>query len=90
MVDEIGGLERAVAVAKEKAGIAESKKVVLEIYPRKKSYFDMLLGKMVHGNPELEGEIGFDPKRWMARSPALTMLLEGTPLALMPFNIELK
>jgi len=90
LVDEIGGLERAVAVAKERAGIDESAEVVLEVYPRKKSYFDMLLGKMVHGNPELEGRLGFDPKRLMVRSPALKMLLEGKPLALMPFSIELK
>jgi protease-4 len=90
LVDEIGGLERAVALAKERAGIPESRKVILEVYPRKKSYFDMLLGQMVRGEPELDAGVGFDPKRLLAQSPALNMLLEGKPLALMPFSIELK
>ncbi len=90
LVDELGGLERAVSLAKEKAGIAESRKVFLEIYPRKKSYFDVLLGKMVQGAPEFAGGMGFDPKRLVANSPAVNMLLEGRPLALMPFSIELK
>jgi protease-4 len=90
LVDEIGGLERAVAMAKERAGIPESRKVVLEVYPRKKSYFDMLLGQMVRSEPDLGAGVGFDPKRLLAQSPVLNMLLEGRPLALMPYSIELK
>lgn len=42
LVDEIGGLHRAIEIAKEKAGIAPKKKVSLVIYPRKKGFFEML------------------------------------------------
>ena len=43
LVDEIGGLERAVELAKEKANIPEDQSVRLEVFPRPKGVLESLL-----------------------------------------------
>ena len=42
LIDEVGGLDRAIALAKEKAGIDPDDEVELVIYPRPKSFFELL------------------------------------------------
>ena len=42
LVDELGGLERAVAIAKQRAKIAQDTEVELVIYPPKKSFYDIV------------------------------------------------
>jgi len=57
LVDELGGLDRAVAVAKELAGIPESEQVTLVHYPAKKSLFAMLREK--------DGSLAGATVRWL-------------------------
>ena len=42
LVDELGGLSRAIALAKEQAGIDPDDEVQLVIYPRPKGFFELL------------------------------------------------
>ncbi len=42
LVDELGGLHRAIELAKEKAGIPEDEEVAIVIYPKKKTLLQML------------------------------------------------
>ena len=42
LVDELGGLDRAIAIAKQRAKIAQDTDVELVIYPPKKSIYEML------------------------------------------------
>jgi protease-4 len=44
LVDELGGLDRAIAMVRERAKIPASERVRLVVYPRKKSIFEQLLG----------------------------------------------
>jgi ClpP class serine protease len=44
LVDELGGLDRAIALAKELAKIPEDQKVSVVHYPKKKGFLDLLLG----------------------------------------------
>jgi protease-4 len=44
LVDELGGLDTAVEIAKKKAGLASSESVTLESYPRRKGLFQSLSG----------------------------------------------
>jgi protease-4 len=89
LVDDLGGLDKAVALAREKASIPEDKKIRLKIYPRKRSFFEVILRRMVHGVPELLSWDGLEPERMLAHSPVLRMLTEGERLALMPYQIRL-
>ena len=85
LVDELGGLRRAIEVAKVEAGIDEDSEVTLVPYPRPRSFFEVLRGAF--NTQALNGALGW------AASPyarALRTILapigfaEGMPLALMP------
>ena len=43
LVDELGGLDRAVEIAKEKANIPKARSVSLEVYPKPKGLFESLV-----------------------------------------------
>ena len=58
LVDEIGGLDRAIEMAKEAAGLEPTDKVTLVTYPTPKKFIEVLL----------------DPDRFAARSPAVDRL----------------
>jgi len=45
LVDEIGGLSRAIELAKELAGIPDDRSVKLVVWPRKVSFFSALFGR---------------------------------------------
>jgi protease IV len=93
LVDELGGLDRAVAIAKERAKISTESDVELVVYPPRKSFYELLseqvsgasdsvaLGTWLNANLT-KGEI--EVLRTM-RSP-LGLFRRGEPLALMPFT----
>jgi protease-4 len=54
LIDEIGGLSEAVALAKEKAGLADEKKVGIEIYPK---YAVKFFGLGDSGIPGMESHL---------------------------------
>jgi protease-4 len=79
LVDEVGGLERAVAVAKELANIPADQKVQYEIYPREKTPFEQFTeafqtrtgGVLTH-----------------VRNPRWMVLLREPGLVIVPFEVE--
>jgi len=93
LVDALGGLDRAVALAKERAKIPADSDVELVTYPAPKSFYE-LLSDEVSGNSDVAA-IGtwlktnlssaeFDVLR-TARDPA-ARFRRGEPLALMPMR----
>src|SRR5262249_44416842 len=50
LVDELGGLDRAVALAKQRAKIAQDADVELVIYPPKKSFLDVVTNPLGTGD----------------------------------------
>ena len=88
LVDELGGLKRALEIAKEKAGFAADAKVELRIFPEKKPLLQFLLSSLAASSePRLAL---LDPREILARSPLLRLAAEGAPLALMPFQIQIR
>ncbi|MBI4486966.1 MAG: signal peptide peptidase SppA [Acidobacteria bacterium] len=93
LVDQLGGLDRAIAVAKQQAKIAADSEVELVVFPPRKSFYE-LISEQLSGSgdslavgawlsaPLSKGEI--DALRTM-RGP-LGMFRRGEPLALMPFT----
>jgi protease-4 len=91
LVDALGGLERAVSVAKERAKIPGDSDVELVFYPAPKSFYE-LLSDQISGNSDsavigkwLKANLStaeFDLLR-AARGP-VAMFRRGEPLALMP------
>ena len=97
LVDELGGLDRAVAVAKERAKIAADSDVELVVYPPRKSFYE-LLSEQVSGSSDSFQAAAFG--EWLnanltkselealriMRGP-WAMFRRGEALALMPFTV---
>ena len=93
LVDELGGLDRAIAIAKQRAKIAADSDVELVVYPPRKSFYELLSDQLSGSSESLamgawlnanlsSGEL--EALRIM-RGP-LAMFHRGEPLALMPFT----
>lgn len=81
LVDELGGLEKAVAVAKQLAGIAPDQDVAYAIYPREKTFFEQF-GDWL----QTRGQTGLRPRAWL--DPAQSRLWREPVLVLMPLEVE--
>jgi len=87
LVDELGGLDRAVALAKQRAKIAQDVEVELVIYPPKKSFYDLMVDPLGTADraTTLASLLGFgNPKVIQALAAPLQVFRRGEPLALMP------
>ncbi len=82
LVDELGGLDRAIELVKEKAKIPRSEKVTLVAYPPRKSIFDVLFGRPAEGLAE--SQISKFLKSWQAR-----LWMCGGLMRVMPFSLEI-
>jgi len=87
LVDVLGGLDRAVAIAKERAKIPAGEQVELVVYPPKRSLYDLLMSTL-SGADSLAGAaalLGPQERRAVgALTAPLRLFRRGEPLALMP------
>jgi protease-4 len=84
LVDELGGVDRAIEMVRDRAKISSSEKIVLVTYPPKRSLWDVLLNRsddMSQVESILRPVIGKLPLRALTR---------GGILKLMPFAIDVK
>jgi len=79
LVDEMGGLSRAVAIAKELAGIPDRDTVRLDVWPKKISFWDMVWGRRA-----IRLDVELSPRMKKILS-TLSLLDRNVPWALMPF-----
>jgi len=91
LVDELGGLDRAVELVKKKAGIPAANKVSLTIYPPKRSLLDIVLRSNADSEVEamLSG-VGLAPIRAAWHDASLRVWMRGGMLRMMPFSIQIK
>jgi protease-4 len=87
LVDELGGLQRALAIAKQRARLAPDSEVELVVYPGKKSIYEIV--KNPFGSSEqaagLAAIFGFGDRRALQTLTApLRVFRRGEPLAIMP------
>jgi protease IV len=87
LIDELGGLERAISLAKQRAKIAQDAEVELIVYPPKKSFYDIVRNPFgaSQGSTTLGSLLGFsNPRVMQALAAPLQVFRRGEPLALMP------
>lgn len=87
LVDDLGGLERAIAVAKQRAKIAVDSEVELVVYPARKSIYEIVRNPF--GASDSAAMLGAllgirDPRALQALAAPLRVFRPGEPLALMP------
>jgi protease IV len=93
LIDELGGLDRAIAIAKQRAKIPADSDVEIVIYPPRKSFYELLSDQFSGSNESAAVAAWLDTNlstgevevlRTM-RGP-LALFKRGEPLALMPFT----
>ena len=89
LVDEIGGLDRALELIKERAKIAASEKVTLVAYPPQRSLFEMLLNRKEDSSEAETAVLERKIQSLVGRFP-LRALAHGGMLRLMPYVVEVK
>ena len=87
LVDELGGMDRAIELVRAKAKIGKDEKIRLVVYPPKKSVFERLFAKSMEASFESSVEarlkealLGFDPRLWAS----------GGVMRAMPYWIDLR
>jgi len=96
LVDVIGGLDRAVEIAKVAAGIPKDSPVTLAIYPKKKVSVFQRLFRRFSSEKVMEGAIGGaidglppDLRNVLGPLYAQKLLRPGEPHYLMPYRVEI-
>jgi len=84
LVDELGGLDRAVEMVRNRAGISSSEKLLLVTYPPRRTIWDILLNRS-DDTAEIESRL----RPFIGRLP-LRALAHGGVMQLMPFAIDVK
>ncbi len=84
LVDELGGLDRAIEMVKDRAKISSSEKIVLVTYPPKRTVWDVLFNRNDE-TAQMESRL----RPFIGRLP-LRALARGGILRLMPFTIDVK
>jgi protease-4 len=88
LVDEIGGLDRAIELAKKKAGIGTNEAINLVTYPPRRSIFDLLFQKQSQdAEVEMESRLA---KYLGVKTPGIRPWLHGGMLEVLPYRIEFR
>jgi protease IV len=87
LVDELGGLERALAIAKQRAKLSPDSEVELVVYPGRKSIYEIV--KNPFGSSERFGSLGAmlgirERQALQTLAAPLRVFRRGEPLAIMP------
>jgi protease-4 len=93
LVDELGGLDRAISIAKQRAKIPQESGVEIVTYPGKRSFYDVLrnpFGPSDYG-ATMAALLGFRNPRLLASLTApLHVFRRGEPLAIMPDVFDMR
>ena len=84
LVDELGGLDRAIEMVRDRARISSSEKISLVMYPPKRTIWDILLNRSDE-NAAIESKL-----RPIVGKLPWRVLMHGGILRLMPFTIDVK
>ena len=83
LIDELGGLDRAVEIIKQKAKIPQGERVALVPYPPKRSLLDLLMSRPSENSAEAKLRVLLN--RWQTQ-----IWLKGGYLRLMPYTISVR
>jgi len=86
LVDELGGIDRAIELVKDRAKIGKDEKVAVVTYPPKRTILDIAMSR----TPEAAPEIRLNPLAKLAKISHAKLFAHPGLLRLMPYAIELR
>ena len=91
LVDEMGGIDAAVAKARQLAGIPASSRVSLVLYPGKRSLLDYLLQSGSEDVMDsMAARAGLGPLQAAMKESRLRVWLRGGMMRMMPYSVEFR
>lgn len=87
LVDELGGLDKAVAMVKDRAKIAKDEKVRVVVYPQKRTLLEQFLSQ---NTPSVEMRLTRAAIRELTGGLPLELLQQGGMMKLMPYRITVR
>jgi len=88
LVDETGGLDRAIELVKQKARIGAQENITLVPYPPRRSLIDVLMNRSEE-NPAISGRIRSELRKVFGDLP-IDALAQGGFLKVMPYSITVR
>ena len=85
LIDDLGGLDRAVEMIKQKANISASEKIDLVTYPPRRTVWDVLFSR-----PDDSAAIDAAVTKLAGEHVSIRPLIDGGMLTLMPYRVEVK
>jgi protease-4 len=87
LIDALGGLDTAIAIAKQRAGIPEDDDVELVVYPPSRTLYEALTEQLASPAASVWASFwgGAEGRALAALTAPVRMFRRGEPLALMPF-----
>jgi protease IV len=86
LVDELGGIDRAIELVKDRAKIGKDEKVAVVTYPPKRTILDIAMSR----TPEAAPEMRVNPLAKLAKISHAKLFAHPGLLRLMPYAIELR
>ncbi len=97
LVDELGGIDRAIELVRKKAGIPATAKVNLVPFPGKRSLLDLFLHSSSSSDQDARKQaeallsgVGLDEVRAALKDARLRVWTKGGMLRMMPFSLEFR
>jgi hypothetical protein len=96
LIDEIGGYERAIAMVKQSAGLADDDLITLVPYPPPKTLFEMFLGREGMGTAAAEEALVRDSRvakffrDRLGSVPGWQAMLEGGMMRISPYWVTVQ
>jgi protease IV len=87
LVDELGGLDRALELIKQRAKIPASEKVNLVTYPPRRTWWDIIFNR--NDDADVESLIARRARTLVGKLPVRS-LIHGGVMDLLPYSIEVK
>jgi protease-4 len=89
LVDRLGGLETALAMARSRAHAAAGEEIVVELYPRvRRTFLERMLEDLFTGDDETDVALSLPPilRAWAA----VERFPRGEALAIMPYRLDVR
>jgi protease-4 len=89
LIDEMGGIDKAIALVKSKAKLGAEEKIRLVVYPPKQTLVEQLLARGGAGEVTLDGMVQREVREWTGGLP-MELFRNGAILRLMPYRVEIR